>query len=360
MTSIAWLTSRRTRTLQLDVVGASTEGVHVMKRNRILASAVILALGSSGTALAGIATECSSEAARLTTEVGNSAIADTAKADLTKALAEAQDADLARCEQVVGRVRRELGIAPEATDSSSGNVATSTSESTGYEAGHASASESLPEHPGAAANDSSSPSVSASGETEQGYASANETVKGDTKPTAPTTDDSSANGNAAPNSESAGYEEGHASATESLPEHPGSDANDSSAAGVSASGEVEQGDASAQETLKTKTVPARADTGANALSSMSARDLIDKPVKSSAGKDLGEIAAIVRDKSADGQGYAVISSDGKQVLVEIDQLKVAEDGSLQLPVSDPKDFAAYPEYVEENYTKYDGSIAQIL
>ena len=39
-----------------------------MKRNRILASAVILALGSSGTALAGIATECSSEAARLTTD----------------------------------------------------------------------------------------------------------------------------------------------------------------------------------------------------------------------------------------------------------------------------------------------------
>lgn len=306
------------------------------------------------------AAECSSEAVRLRTEVGKSTITDAAKADLTKALDEAKDGDLARCEQVVSRVRRELGISSEAPDSSSANAATSTSESAGYEAGHASASESLPQHPGAAANDSSSQSVSESGETEQGYASANETMKGDTKPATPTTADSSANSNAAADSESTGYEEGHASAAESLPDHPGSDANDSSATGVSASGEVEQGDASAQETLKTKTVPARLDTGSKTLSAMSASDLIDKPVKSSAGKDLGEIAAIVTDKAVDPQGYAVISAGGKQVLVDIDKLKVAQDGSIQLPMSDPKDFAAYPEYVEENYTEYDGAIAQIL
>ena len=332
-----------------------------MKRNRILASAVVLVLGCSGTAIAAqSAAECSSEAVRLTTEVGNSTITDAAKADLTKALDEARDADLARCEQVVSRVRRELGIGPETSDSSSANDATSTSESAGYEAGHASASESLPKHPGAAANDSSSQSVSESGETEQGYASANETMKGDTKPATPTTDDSSASSNEGSDSESAAYEEGHASAAESLPEHPGSDANDSSTTGVSASGEVEQGNASAQETLKTKTVPARADTGSNTLYSMSASDLIDKPVKSSAGKELGEIAAIVTDKAADAQGYAVISSGGKQVLVALDQLKVAQDGSLQLPMSEPKDLAAYPAYVEENYTEYAGAIAQIL
>jgi hypothetical protein len=336
-----------------------------MKRNRILASAVVLVLGCSGTAIAAqSAAECSSEAVRLTTEVGTSTMTDAAKADLTKALDEAKDADLARCEQVVSRVRRELGVGPETSDSSSATDATSTSGSAGYEAGHASASESLPKHPGAAANDSSSQSVSESGETDQGYASANETMKGDTKPATkpatPTTDDSSGSGNAAADSESTGYEEGHASAAESLPEHPGSDANDSSAAGVSASGEVEQGDASAQETLKTTTVPARADTGSKALSSMSASDLIDKPVKSSAGKELGEIAAIVTDKAADAQGYAVISSGGKQVLVDIDQLTVAQDGSLQLPMSDSRDFAAYPEYVEENYTEYHGAIAQIL
>jgi hypothetical protein len=259
-----------------------------MKRNRMLASAVVLVLGCSGTAMAQTAAECSSEAVRLKTEVGNSKIADAAKTDLTKALDDAKDADAARCEQVVSRVRRELGIGPEAPDSSSGNNATSTS--------------------------GSSPS----------------------------------------------YEAGHASANESLPKHPGAAANDSSASGVSASGEAEQGDASAQETLKTKTVPARADTGSKGLSSMSANDLVDKPVKSSAGKELGKIAAIVTDKAADAQGYAVISSGGKRVLVDIDQLKVAEDGSLQLPMSDPKDFAAYPEYVEENYTEYDGAIAQIL
>ena len=331
-----------------------------MKRNRILASAVILVLGCSGTAMGQSAAECSSEAGRLTTEVGKSTITDAEKADLKKALDEAKDADLARCEQVVSRVRRELGIGPETPDSSSANDTTSTSESADYEAGHASAAESLPKQPGAAANDSSSQSVSESGEMEQGYASATETMKGKTKPATPTTDDSSANSNAAADSESTGYEEGHASAAEALPDHPGSDANDSSATGVSASGEMEQGDASAQETLKTKTVPARADTRSNALSSMSASDLIDKPVKNSAGKELGEIAAIVTDKAADAQGYAVISSGGKQVLVDIDQLNVAQDGSLQLPMSDAADFAAYPEYVEENYTEYDGAIAQIL
>jgi len=334
-----------------------------MKRNRILASAVVLVLGCSGTAMAQSAAECSSEAVRLTTEVGKSTINDAAKADLTKALDEAKDGDLARCEQVVSRVRRELGISTEAPDSSSAKDATSTSDSAGYEAGHASASESLPTHPGAGANDSSSQSVSESGEPEQGYASANETMKGtakgDAQPATPTTADSSASSKAAASSESSDYEQGHASAAESLPGHPGSDANDSSASGVSASGEVEQGDASAQETLKTKTVPARMDTRPTALSAMSASDLIDKPVKSSAGQELGEIAAIVTDKSTGAKGYAVISAGGKQVLVDIDKLKVAEDGSLQLPMSDPTDFAGYPEYVKGNYTEYHGAIGQI-
>lgn len=257
-----------------------------MKRNRILASAVVLVLGCSGMAMAQGAAECSGEADRLATQVGTSAMTDAAKADLKKALDEAKNADVARCEQVVTRARRELGIDPETSDSSSAKAATSVSGGAGYEAGHASASESLPEHPGAAANDSS-------------------------------------------------------------------------ASGVSAAGDVEQGDASAQETLKTRTVPARLETGSNALSSMNANDLIEKPVKSSTGKELGEIAAIVTDKSADGHGYAVISAGGKQVLVDIDKLTVAEDGSLQLTMSDPKDFASYPEYSKENYIEYTGSLGAL-
>ena len=80
--------------------------------NTSLAAAVLAALHAPTTAVAQ-EQECSSEAARLTTEVGKSTITDAAKADLMEALAEAKAADVARCEQVVSRVRQELGIGPE-------------------------------------------------------------------------------------------------------------------------------------------------------------------------------------------------------------------------------------------------------
>jgi hypothetical protein len=353
-----------------------------MKRNGILAGAVVLALTGAGTAIAAqSAEECSKEAVRLTAEVGKSKVTDTAKAELTTALNDAKGADLARCEQVLSRVRREIGLAPEesaAADATSANLAMS--ESAGYEAGHASADESLPKHPGAAANDSSSPSVSASGDAEQGYASASETMDGEPAKSSTTdysTDYATANRDATATatgeddrdataaSTGEDYQDGHASAGESLPSHPGAAANDSSNAGMSTSGDLEQGTASANETLKSITVPARADTGSNQLSTWSTKDLIDKSVKSPAGTE-GTITAIVRDKTADENGYAVIGYGGvfgvgeKQALVGIDQLKVAEDGSIQLPASDPKEFTAYPPYMEEDYETYDGAIAQIL
>jgi PRC-barrel domain len=93
---------------------------------------------------------------------------------------------------------------------------------------------------------------------------------------------------------------------------------------------------------------------------------VDEPVQNSAGEKVGEIDAIVTDKTAGAHGYAVIGFGGvlgvgeKQVLVHLDQLLVADDGTIQLTASDKKDFDAYPEYVEKNFKTYDGAIAQLL
>jgi PRC-barrel domain len=166
--------------------------------------------------------------------------------------------------------------------------------------------------------------------------------------------------------ESAEYEQGHASADAALTTHPGAAANDSTAASVSASGDLQQGYASPQATMQRSNIAAEKGAATNTLSSMSATDLIDEPVQNAAGEKLGEINAIVTDKTASAHGYAVIGFGGmsgvgeKQALVKLDQLQVTEDGTIQLTAGDKKDFDAYPEYVETNFRMYAGTIAQIL
>lgn len=249
-------------------------------------------------------------------------------------------------------------------------------DTAGYEQGHASAEESLPAHPGATDNDASAAGVSADGDVEEGYASPQETVAPHVTTDAKdsTSDEVAESGEAkkasaspetveVPASAADGYEPGHASAGQALPTTPGADANDSSSAGVSASGEIKQGNASAHATMESTT---GAGTGPNALALMSAKDLVDKPVKTAEGKEVGAIDAIVTDKSTAAHGYAVIGFGGhlgigeKQVLLDLEQLRLATDGSIQVPATNVSDFDTYPEYVEKNYTKYDGEIAAIL
>ena len=268
-----------------------------MKRNMILTSAVAIALGCGGTAAAQDTRECANSAMKLSGEIAQSTMADAAKAEFMKALSEAQAADYARCAEVVARVQLAAGTTPDES-------------------------------------------------ADKDYRSAN--------------DDAHAAG------ERAGYEQGHASADAALITHPGAAANDSSAAGVSASGEVEQGYASPQATMTGDNSATDRLSATNGLSSMSAADLIDKPVQNAAGEKLGEIDAIVTDKTGRPHGYAVIGSGGvlgvgeKQVLVHLDQLQVAKDGTIQLPTSDTKDVDTYPQYVKENFKTYDGAIAQVL
>ena len=142
-----------------------------MKRNKILANAVVMALGCTGTAMAQDTPKCAEEAMRLHVEIEQSAMTDAEKAEFTQALREAQSADLVRCERVLARVQGEVG----ANDENS-----APSERPGYPQGHASAGESLPSHPGAAAHDSG---VSATGEPQEGYASADATLKSEAEAT---------------------------------------------------------------------------------------------------------------------------------------------------------------------------------
>ena len=50
----------------------------------------------------------------------------------------------------------------------------------------------------------------------------------------------------------------------------------------------------------------------------------------------------------------------KQVLINLDQLQVTRDGTIQLTAGDKQDFNAYPAYVEKNFKMYQGAIAQVL
>ena len=79
-----------------------------MKRNQILANAVMMALGCTGTAMAQDTPKCADEAMRLNVEIEQSAMTAAEKAEFTQALREAQIADLARCERVLARVRGEI------------------------------------------------------------------------------------------------------------------------------------------------------------------------------------------------------------------------------------------------------------
>jgi hypothetical protein len=150
--------------------------------NTILKSAVLLALACSTTAMAQSGEECANEAMQLSSEVEQSMLSESAKADLTKALRDVHSgSDPASCEQVVSRVRQEMaastgeaGIEHHSATKDGDSSAAGADE---YEQGHASADESLPNHPGAADNDSSAAGVSADAEIEHGYASPGETMK---------------------------------------------------------------------------------------------------------------------------------------------------------------------------------------
>jgi hypothetical protein len=320
-----------------------------MKRNLILTSAVLLAL-SVGAGAAENSQECKERAAALEQQVQDSTKTETEKATMTASLNDAKSSDLAGCEQVVGRIERELSAVP--ADSSSSDSYSSPSSATQpaggtqdpadagtsgstYEPGHASAEESMPTHPGAAANDSADQAMTQTGEPQEGYASPEAT-----SPTSGTDD---------PNAQGSSTNDPYAQTS--------GGANDPYA----------QSSGTTDTSSSTQTGAAEAGTAEGSkLAAMSAADLEEKPVVNASGEEIGEIEKIVTDNSPQAKGYAVIEYGGmlglgeKQVLVDLDQLTVSASGNIQVPAAQAEDFDTYPAYVEEDYKEYDGALARLL
>jgi hypothetical protein len=152
-----------------------------MKRNTTLTMAVLLALAGAGAATAQDTEQCNAKATQLKAQIDASTLADPDRAKLEDSLSEAQTADVARCEQVVARVSRELkaggdtGVTNPDTgeDYSSRDRNTKPADESAYEQGHAAAEESLLEHPGASANSTDPASTTMQ---DEGYASAQATM----------------------------------------------------------------------------------------------------------------------------------------------------------------------------------------
>ena len=284
-----------------------------MKRNTILMSAVLMALGCAGAASAQDQQQCAKEAMQLKTQIDQSNVADSDRARMEDSLSEAQSADVARCGQIVSRVKRELGSGADA--GSDDYSSSSTQDSAGE------------------------PTAGASDDAENGYAA------------------------------------GHAAADEALPDQPGgSDYGQQSAADTTMQ---DEGYASAQQTMQNQPstqaqtqAPSGAGAAANAmLATLSTDDVVDKPVKTPNGEKVGEVEQIVVEKDATAEnahGYAVIGYGGllgigkNQVVMDLDQLQLTADGAIQVPATDEDDFAAYPKYEKDQYQAYRGELARLL
>jgi len=329
-----------------------------MKRNFILAGAVALALGSAGLASAAeTAQECSDRAMQLQQVLEQSTMADSDKAELASTLSEAQTADLARCEQIVSRVEREVGVAPDAsgmdpsmeqgsaadpsgtgdeystpgTNPTSSTTGSAAEGDTSYPAGNESAESTLRGNPGADDYETDNPAVSATGEPQGGYESPEST---------------SADAGSAADGTMSDY--GDAAGTT-----PGA-ADTGTAAAQDTAGEYDTGTTAESSTAS-----------GSPLASLTSEDLVNKPVHTAAGEEIGEIDKIVTDKSAN-EAFAVIGVGGvlgmgeKKVLLDVGQLQVSANGAIQVPAAGAAELEGYPEYDEDAYEDYDGEMASLL
>jgi hypothetical protein len=341
-----------------------------MKRNAILTGAVLMALGCAGAVAAqDTMGQCADKAARLKTQLeGSQQLADPDRAKLEDSLSEAATADAARCDQIVARVERELGATrgdetvPGASDDngysaareqpSTESSAADTTLNSGYEEGHAAAAQSMPDHPGAAANQTD-PASSAMAD--KGYASPDSTIAAneDQSPTA---------GEEAANELGGNTQSQTPSDTTSAQSQTSSGTASSDDYGTSGSA---TSNATGAGSATSATSTAGTQSNGKSLEGMTADDLVNKRVKTADGEDVGEIDSIVTDKSQD-RGYAVVGVGGvlgvgeKKVLVDLDQLHLTADGDVRTSASSERDFDSYPTYDEKKFDKYDGDISRLL
>jgi sporulation protein YlmC with PRC-barrel domain len=107
-------------------------------------------------------------------------------------------------------------------------------------------------------------------------------------------------------------------------------------------------------------------TASSGLASMTAKELVDKPVKATNGKEIGEIDSVVIDRTPEGHGFAVVSVGGlmgigeKKVVVDLDKLQLTADGSIQAQVADEKEIKGYTQYNEAHYQEYQGELSRLM
>jgi|SoiMethySBSTD1v2_1073268.scaffolds.fasta_scaffold342949_3 sporulation protein YlmC with PRC-barrel domain len=332
-----------------------------MKRNTILMTAVWIALGSAGAASAQTSEECTTQATQLKAQIEASTLADSDRAKLENSLSEAQTADVARCQQIVSRVSRDLtagakaGIVnpdtgsdysstksskpasepskqPSTTDQTS--ATSPKAEQPDYEEGHAAAAESLPTSPGAADTTTDPASTTMQ---DEGYSSAQQTIPG----------------SETPSDTSGGASTDTTGSTEEI-------TSDEAAA---AAGGARMSSDEAQQTAEQATPSG---TASSALASMTTKDLVDKPVKATNGKEVGEIDSVVIDRTPEGHGFAVVSVGGllglgeTKVVVDLDKLQLTADGSIQAQVADEDEIKGYTRYNEAHYQQYQGDLSRLM
>jgi sporulation protein YlmC with PRC-barrel domain len=212
----------------------------------------------------------------------------------------------------------------------------------------------MPDHPGAAANQTDPASSTMA---DKGYASPDSTIAAN-EDQSPSAGAEAANElGTSPNDST--MSSGTSSQTSSDTGYAGSTTGSATTSGTSAKSAGTGSSTSSTSTASTQ-------SARGSLAGMTADDLVNKRVKTADGEDVGEIDSIVTDKMSQAHGYAVIGVGGvlgvgeKKVLVDLDQLQLTADGDIRTPVSSEHDFDSYPTYDEKNFDKYDGDISRLL
>jgi len=314
-----------------------------MNRNTKLIAAVCIALGGTSVAMAA-PDECATKATQLKTQVETANLADSDRAKLEDSLAEAQSADVARCQQIVDRVSRDLSVG-----SKTGVV---NSDSSGDKTGSSS-------KPAAEGDQTSSTPSAITPDYEKGQLPATKTLpKREGEATSPT-DETAA----------------------TTPAEGDSTAEQSTSGDQTASGDQTPSDTSAP-TMSDEEAAARAggarmssaggdeqkpdEAGAKALKSMTTSEIVNKPVKATNGKKVGDIDSVVMDRTPRGHGFAVVGVGGlfglgeKKVVVDLDKLELTADGSIEAQVTDERELKGYTQYSEAHYQVYQGALSRLM
>jgi len=312
-----------------------------MNCNTKLITAVCIALGGTSVAMAA-PEECATKATQLKVQVEAASLADSDRAKLESSLSEAQSADVTRCQQIVDRISRDLsagsktgivnpdtgseysshaGTGSSSTPATQGDQTSSTTPEAitpDYERGQLPATQTLPRRQ-ANSPDETSATTQDQEPTAQPSMSGDETSSNDTSAT---------------------------------------DAPSSDAEVVALAGGARMSSATDEEKPDAAT--------SSALASMTSSQIVNKPVKAANGKKVGDIDAVVIDRTPKGHGYVVVGVGGifglgeKKVVVDLDKLELTADGSIAAPVTDERELKGYTLYSEAHYQKYQGDLSRLM